>query len=95
VGRGIPLRIYDPALNLAAVTGANKRAIDTKMPALASLLKSSLSEAVGQAGLVVVAQKCVPLEDLRQRLTPQHQILDVNGWKELSGLPARYQGFCW
>ena len=28
-------------------------------------------------------------------VTPQHQILDVNGWPELRELPAKYEGFCW
>jgi GDP-mannose 6-dehydrogenase len=95
VGRGYPLRIYDPALNLASLVGTNKRAIDTKMPALASLLRPTLAEALGKRGLVVVSQKCAPLDELRNLLTPEHQILDVNGWKDLASLPVRYQGLCW
>ena len=94
VGRGYPLRIFDPALNLAALVGRNKRVIDAKMPALASLLRPNLAEALGKRGLVVVSQKCAALDELRRLLTPDHQLLDVNGWKELGDLPVRYQGFC-
>jgi len=95
LGRGYRLRIYDPALNLAALIGANKRVIDTKMPHLASLLKADLASAIGARGLIVAAQKCAPLADLKKCVTPQHQVFDVNGWPELRELPARYEGFCW
>jgi GDP-mannose 6-dehydrogenase len=89
------LRIYDAALNFSALVGSNKRVIDLKMPHLASLLEKDLSAAIGERGLIVAAQKCVPIEQLAACVTPQHTILDVNGWPELRGLPSRYEGFCW
>ena len=42
LGRGYKVRIYDPALNLGALVGANKRVIDTRMPHLASLLHAPI-----------------------------------------------------
>jgi GDP-mannose 6-dehydrogenase len=95
LGRGYKLRIYDPALNLAALIGANKRLIDTKMPHLASLLCQDLGQAVGQQGLIVAAQKCAQIDELKHCVTPRHSVLDVNGWPELRELPSRYIGFCW
>jgi hypothetical protein len=65
------------------------------MPHLASLLHADLSAALGQGGLVVAAQKCVSVEELAPCLTPQHRVLDVNGWPELAQLPVPYEGFCW
>jgi GDP-mannose 6-dehydrogenase len=95
LGRGYQLRIYDRALNLAALIGANKRVIDAKMPHLACLLKADLASALGQRGLIVAAQRCASLSDLKECVTPQHHVLDVNGWPELRELPAPYEGFCW
>ncbi|MEY4202156.1 MAG: hypothetical protein RLZZ265_3896 [Verrucomicrobiota bacterium] len=95
LGRGYKLRIYDPALNLAALVGANKRVIDTKMPHLASLLHTDLATAIGQRGLIVAAQKCAPLAELKKLVTANHHVLDVNGWADLKELPAKYEGFCW
>lgn len=95
LGRGFKVRIYDPALNLAALVGANKRVIDAKMPHLASLLCPDLASAVGPRGTVVVARKCAPVADLAKCVTAQHHVLDVNGWPELKQLPAKYEGFCW
>ena len=95
LGRGYKLRIYDPALNLAALVGANKRVIDSKMPHLASLLHTDLAAAIGERGLIVAAQKCAPLAELQKLVTPAHQVLDVNGWADLKELPTKYEGFCW
>ena len=95
LGRGYQVRIYDPQLNLAKLVGSNKRVIDTKMPHLASLLYEDLAMAVGRQGLVVAAQRCASIVELAKVITPEHRILDVNGWPELRGLPARYEGFCW
>jgi GDP-mannose 6-dehydrogenase len=95
LGRGFKLRIYDPALNLSTLVGANRRVIDTKMPHLASLLCPDLKTAIGAAGLIVAAQRCASLEELKTCVTANHRVLDVNGWPELRQLPARYEGFCW
>jgi GDP-mannose 6-dehydrogenase len=95
VGRGYKLRVYDPALNLAALVGANKRAIDTRMPHLASVLRADLKAALGAEGLVVVAHQCVSLEELKPWVTARHHIIDVNGWNELRELPSTYEGLCW
>src|SRR4051812_46724070 len=95
LGRGYRLRIYDPALNLAALVGSNKRLIDTRMPHLASLLHTDLKQAIGARGLILAAQKCASVEELAKVVTREHHVLDINGWPELRNLPARYEGFCW
>lgn len=95
LGRGYQVRIYDPALNLLALIGSNKRVMDAKMPHLASLLHADLGTALGAAGVVVAAQKCAHIEQLKRFLTPKHRVLDVNGWPELRDLPSRYEGLCW
>jgi GDP-mannose 6-dehydrogenase len=95
LGRGCKLRIYDPTLNLEMLVGSNKRVIDAKMPHLASLLCPDLKTAIGAQGLIVAAQKCAAMEELRGLVTAEHQVLDVNGWPELRELPCRYEGFCW
>ena len=95
LGRGFKVRIYDPALNLASLVGANKRVIDTRMPHLAALLCGDLKSALGQQAVIVAAQKCAPVDELKKLVTAKHQVLDVNGWPELRELPCKYEGFCW
>lgn len=95
LGRGYTLRIYDPALNLAALVGANKRVIDIRMPHLASLLRPDLPTALGKKGVVIAAQQCASLAELWKSVTRDHHFIDVNGWPELRDLPSKYDGFCW
>ena len=95
LGRGYRLRIYDPALNLAALVGSNRRLIEVKMPHLAAYLHADLAKAVGDQGLVVAAQRCASLAELTGVISSRHRILDVNGWPELRALPSSYEGFCW
>ena len=95
LGRGYTLRIYDPALNLAQLVGANRRLIDVKLPHIASLLTRDLAEAVGPRGLVLIAQRCAPLDQLARLLTGEHRVLDLNGWPELAGMESLYEGLCW
>jgi len=65
------------------------------MPHLAGLLHGRLEDAVGARGLVLAAQRVVPVPQLAGVLTPEHTVLDINGWPELRGTRARYEGFCW
>jgi GDP-mannose 6-dehydrogenase len=95
LGRGFKLRIYDPALNLGALVGANKRVIDTRMPHLASLLCTDLSTALGAQAVVVANQKCASLTELQKVVTSKHRVIDVNGWPDLKQLPSTYEGLCW
>ena len=95
LGHGYRLRIYDPQLNVARLMGSNRRIIDLKMPHLASLLNENLKDALGNAGLVIAAQKCATVAELTPHVTPKHHVLDINGWPELRTLPCRYEGLCW
>lgn len=95
LARGYELSIYDPHLNIAELIGSNERLISRRMPHLAQLLKKSGTEAVKNADLILAAQKCVPLDELRTAVRAEQHIIDVNGWRELATLPARYEGFCW
>jgi hypothetical protein len=66
-----------------------------QMPHLASLLKPDLKMALGESGVIVVAQQCASISELKRHATAKHHVIDVNGWAELRKLPARYEGFCW
>ena len=92
---GCQVRLHDPAVNLEALVGSNRRALEAKLPEIEKLWCQDLATAVGQQGVLVVAHRCVALADLARVVTARHVILDVNGWPELKTLPGRYQGLCW
>ena len=56
---------------------------------------ADLGGALGGQGLVLVAQQCASVAELKKHVTARHQVLDVNGWPELMELPCKYEGFCW
>ena len=95
LGEGRALKIYDPHLNLAEVMGSNERVMRRTMPHLADLLCNTLGEALAEAELLIISQKCCSITELANHVTSDQLILDVNGWSELEALPAQYSGSCW
>ena len=95
LGRGYELSIYDPSLNLSRLIGRNEAEINRRMPHLASLLRDSAEEVVGESELVIASQKCVSVDALRTVVKAEQSVIDVNGWRELKALVWGYEGLCW
>ncbi len=95
LGRGYKVRIYDPQIELSRLTGANEVEIQRRMPHLASLLRPTAEEVVAECGSIVASQRCASVDSLRGVVRAEQRVIDVNGWRELSELPWRYEGLCW
>lgn len=95
LGRGYDVTAYDPNLDPSHLVGANEKLAAAKLPHLGKILHRDLGDAVGHDSLVVAAQKCVPIDELKKVVSTRHVVLDVNGWADLRTLPSRYEGFCW
>ncbi len=94
LGRGHQLRIYDPYLNLARLTGANKRFIDGQIPHLAELLVPTAEEAVRASEVVVVAYDAEEFRPAIAALNGAHRLIDLAGVARQAGL-AGYEGIAW
>jgi GDP-mannose 6-dehydrogenase len=92
---GRSVRVFDPSLKPENLTGSNMRQINEKLPGFSELLCNRLEDAIGPSGLIIAAQSCVDIEDLRSHVNDDHTVLDVNGWPELRSLPSKYEGFLW
>ena len=53
IGKGCDVRIYDPAVVLASLKGANRRYIETEIPHIASLLCDSIDALIEHAEVLV------------------------------------------
>jgi GDP-mannose 6-dehydrogenase len=95
LGRGYQVRIYDPSINLTRLIGANEAEIQRRMPHLAQLLCATAEEVVRESEVIVVSQKCVTVDSLREVAEAGKSVIDVNGWPELKTLPWSYEGSCW
>jgi GDP-mannose 6-dehydrogenase len=62
IGKGIRLGIYDPHVNMSALTGANRRYIEQELPHIGTLLSSDFDAVLARAKVVIVgcARHCEP-----------------------------------
>ena len=95
IGRGYQLSIFDPQINLSRLIGANEEMIQRRMPHLAQVLKPSVREVLEESEVIVVSQKCTPLEELIAAAKPEQIVVDVNGWRDLQKAAWKYEGLCW
>jgi GDP-mannose 6-dehydrogenase len=95
LGRGYELRIYDPQINLSRLIGANETEIQKRMPHLASLLRDDVRAVVRESDIIVASQRCAAVAEIREAARAGQVVVDVNGWRELDGLPWSYEGLCW
>lgn len=95
LGGGFELRIFDPQLNLSRLIGANEKQIQRRIPSLAQLLDADVLNVLRESEVIVVSQKCVPIEVIQNVVRPDQQVIDGVDWRELESLAWSYEGICW
>ena len=80
IGKGYELSIYDRNVDYARVHGANRDYINSRIPHVASLLKSDLREVVDGAEIMVVGNKDRQFEALLQNLPQDKMAVDLVGF---------------
>lgn len=94
--RDYQVRIFDPEVAPRNLVGANQKFAEARLPALETLLVDDLEGELGAgAQTLVVSKACVPIDELESRLTPEHHVIDVNGWADLAKVAPSYEGLCW
>jgi len=96
IGKGIRLKIYDPHVNMSALTGANRRYIEQELPHIGSLLGNDLEDVLAHAKVVVVgcAKHCAPERLARWARTGT--LIDLDRVPEsVARAAATYRGISW
>lgn len=97
--RGYQVRIFDPAVSVSNLIGANRVFANARLPRFEELMLPSLHDffSEGADQTVVISKACLPLEELKSCLNRggRHHLIDVNGWRDLAGLGFSYEGVCW
>lgn len=96
LGRGYDLRIFDRAVQVARLTGANLAYMQRELPHLERLLSAEPAAALTGVELVVVGH--IAKRDLPAVLAALagKTVVDLAGIPELRNVPGvRYQGLCW
>ena len=94
LGRGFDLRIYDPYLNMARLSGANRRFIDRQIPHLTRLLAASADAVVQASEVVVVGYDAPEFRTALAAANGNHRIIDLAGVPG-DGRAAAYEGIGW
>jgi len=95
LGQGFEIQIYDKNVNLARLTGANKRFIEEKIPHIAALMRDDINEVISFAEIIVIGNKCQEFTDILPRLQPHQHILDLVRIAKKFETKAKYEGICW
>lgn len=94
IGKGFRVKVYDPALNLAGLTGANRDYILQVLPHLNELLVDTLDAALHDSDFVVVGNNAPEFANLPE-LIGTRQVLDLVGIANRCSMGSNYDGINW
>jgi GDP-mannose 6-dehydrogenase len=96
IGKGFQLKIYDSAVNLSRLRGANKRFIEESIPHIGNLMVQSPEAAVADAQVAIVSVgDAATVAALSQHHNDDLTIVDLVGLPRAKLKFARYRGVCW
>jgi GDP-mannose 6-dehydrogenase len=77
IGKGCDVRIFDPVLEPASLTGANRRRFDENIPHIASLCGGSLAEVVAHGDVLVIGHQSADAVRARAAARPDQIVVDL------------------
>jgi GDP-mannose 6-dehydrogenase len=83
IGKGVPLRVYDPDVAIGNVFGRNRAYIDDHLPHVAQLFGESLTQVLQSADVVIVGKRVAGVEALFGRRRTEQVVIDLVGIAEL------------
>jgi GDP-mannose 6-dehydrogenase len=90
------LAVYDPAVRLSQLLGANRRYIDAHLPNIGKLLRAEIGDVIEESEVVVVGLSGPEIiKDLEQFCQPGQVVLDLVRIADGSAIRAEVQGLCW
>jgi GDP-mannose 6-dehydrogenase len=95
IGKGLEVCIYDPAVNIARLVGANRRFIEESIPHIASLMTTDVESLVTKSEMLVVAMKSPEVLAAVARARADQHVLDLAQLPERRAGEAEYRGVCW
>ena len=82
IGKGVPLRIFDPDVELTSVFGRNRAYIDEHLPHVAQLAAMRLEDAVADAEIMVIGKPVADVATLKAA-TAGRTVIDLVGMSDL------------
>ena len=96
IGKGYDLALYDRAVNLAKLTGANRDYILNHIPHISRLMQPSIEAVLAHAEVVVVGNGAPEFREAIERLRPGVAVVDlVRIDPARRSVAGQYEGICW
>jgi GDP-mannose 6-dehydrogenase len=94
LGKGFNLRIFDPHVHVAQLTGANRDFILKRIPFISRFITSDLTATVKDSELLVLVNKGPEIEAALPTLAGK-PVYDLTGLRAAATTGAAYTGISW
>ncbi len=94
IGKGVDVRVHDPVVNMARLSGANLRYVQAKLPHLQKALHDDPTEALKGAHVAIVSSADAAVVDAVVAADPS-VVIDLNGRLAKLEAMAGYEGVGW
>ena len=95
IGKGYDLRLYDKAVNMAALTGANRDYVLNHIPHISRIMQPSIDAVLAHAEVVVVGNNAPEFRDMLARVRPGVEVVDFVRVGSGRSRAGEYDGICW
>ena len=96
VGKGYPVLLHDPNIDMQRVLGANRKFVEDEVPYLPDRLRTDLCEVVEGSDLVVVGNRAKLYREVGALLRPGQALVDlVHAVDPGTVAPGEYHGLAW
>lgn len=95
IGKGFNLKLYDPSVNLSALTGVNRQYIEKAIPHIGSIMMTSLRKTVVAADVIIIGNASPEFRSIEPMLSEDQIVLDLARLWESPDMKARYVGINW
>ena len=95
IGKGYDLRLYDKAVNMAALTGANRDYVLNHIPHISRIMEASIDAVLAHAEVVVVGNAAAEFRDALARVRPGVEVVDLVRVGSRRSKAGEYDGICW
>jgi GDP-mannose 6-dehydrogenase len=94
-GKGYDLRLYDKAVNMASLTGANRDYILNHIPHISRIMQPSIDAVLAHAEVIVVGNAAAEFKEAVKRVRPGVEVVDFVRVAERKSAAGEYDGICW
>jgi len=95
LGKGLSVRIYDPALSVGRMVGTNRIFALSSLPHLAEMLHDCAEDVVRNSDIVILARAFPSLDWASMPWRESHQVLDLQGAGTIYEAEVHTDGIYW